>query len=138
MDVTELVARLDGVRKNGGDSWVARCPAHPDRSPSLTVKGLSDGRILLHCFGGCDTEAVLDALGVTFSDLFPAPLGDFPRARPAFTPLDALRALTRESGIVAIASSDIARGKKLTEEDSSRVFVAAGRIATALEFVHGD
>ena len=39
----------------------ARCPAHEDGSPSLSLR-LTDDRILIHCFGGCETGAVLKAL----------------------------------------------------------------------------
>lgn len=138
MDVNEFVSRLDGVRSSGHDQWVAKCPAHKDRSPSLSVKGISDGRILLHCFAGCETDDVLSSLGLTLTDLFPERLGDFPRVRPAFTPLDALRALARECGLIAIASADMAEGKPITAVDHERVCVAAGRISAALEFVHGN
>lgn len=138
MDAHELVVRLDGVRANGRDSWLAKCPAHEDRSPSLTVKSLPDGRILMHCFAGCETDAVMRALGLGLTDLFPRELGVcLPRVRPAFTSLEALRALTRESGIVALAAADIAEGKALSGEDASRVCLAVGRIADALDFVHG-
>jgi hypothetical protein len=137
VDVTELIARLDSVRKSGADSWVARCPAHEDRSPSLTVKGLPDGRILLHCFAGCEAGAVLDSLGLSFAELFPERLGEFSSARAAFTPLEALRALTFESSVVAICAADIVEGKLLSATDADRVCLAAGRIASALEFIHG-
>src|SRR5262245_16374323 len=58
------------------------CPAHPDRRPSLSVARTLDGRWLLHDFGGCDTEAILRAARLTFSDLFPSDTGR-PRRRPA-------------------------------------------------------
>ncbi|MDE2264100.1 MAG: hypothetical protein KGL45_16380 [Gammaproteobacteria bacterium] len=58
-----VLDRLDGVRQSGPGRWLARCPAHEDRSPSLSIRELDDGRVLLHDFGGCDTQAVLDALG---------------------------------------------------------------------------
>lgn len=136
MDVEDFVSRLEGARGRNG-SWVARCPAHRDRSPSLTVRGLPDGRILLHCFAGCETAAVLEAMGLTFGDLFPQKLGEFRRERPAFTALEALRALTHESSVIALCASEVADGRPLSAEDAARARVAAGRIATALEFVHG-
>jgi putative DNA primase/helicase len=43
---------------NGG---MCRCPAHDDRTPSLSVRPGSV-RLLLHCFAGCDASAVLRAL----------------------------------------------------------------------------
>jgi putative DNA primase/helicase len=52
-------------------SWTAQCPAHDDRTPSLSVREADDRRALVNCFAGCETEAVLDALGLDWSDLFP-------------------------------------------------------------------
>ena len=45
-------------------------PAHEDRSPSLSIAEGRDGRVLLHCFSGCRPEAILQALGLGWSDLF--------------------------------------------------------------------
>lgn len=136
MDVTALLSRLSGVRGRNG-SWSARCPAHEDRSPSLSVKSLPDGRILVHCFGGCGTDEVLGALGLTMTDLFPDRLGDFAPRRGDFTAMDALKALQFESSVVAIAAADVADGRALDEVDVHRICKAVGRITEALEFVHG-
>lgn len=135
MEITAFLARLEGVKGRNG-SWAARCPAHKDRSPSLSVKQLGDGRILMHCFAGCGTDAVLGVLGLTLADLFPEPLAHhLPARRGDFSAIDALRALSRESSIVALAAAELADGRSV---DPSRVCVAAGRIAEALEFVHGS
>lgn len=56
-------------RPNGSRQWLAQCPAHPDRNPSLGVKA-ADDRALLHCYAGCDLEQVLAALDLRPSDLF--------------------------------------------------------------------
>jgi len=135
--VVSILERLDGVRKTGGDKYVALCPAHADKSPSLSIREMSDGRVLIHCFAGCETGDVLAAVGLTFRDVMPESCGDFPRVRPAFTASDALRALAREAGVVAIVAADVSEGKALSPEDANRVCTAAGRIAAALEFVHG-
>lgn len=139
MAITDLLSRLSGVRATGNDRWSCLCPSHADRSPSLTIRVVSDGRILVHCFAGCDTGSVMAAIGMTVGDLFPEPLtrDRLPKIRAPFSALDALKALTAESAVVAIAASDIAEGKPLSATDADRVAVAAGRIATALEAVHG-
>ena len=67
-NVEVLLGRLEGVRPAGPNSWVARCPAHDDRNPSLSVS-VKEGRVLLHCFAGCPPEAVLEAVGLTWRDL---------------------------------------------------------------------
>jgi len=51
-------------------SWSSRCPAHDDRNPSLSINVGGDGRTLVCCHAGCDVENVLEALGLTFRDLF--------------------------------------------------------------------
>lgn len=60
MTTAENIAReLDGRRSGAG--WVCRCPAHEDRSPSLSVTE-KDGRLLVKCFAGCGQQSVVDAL----------------------------------------------------------------------------
>jgi len=84
-NVDVLLARLEGVRPAGPNSWVARCPAHDDRDPSLSVS-VKEGRVLLYCFAGCAPDEVLGAVGLTWRDLrAPGPWGwsPFPsRAKP--------------------------------------------------------
>ena len=63
----ERECRPKGSYERG--EWVALCPAHDDRSPSLSV-GYKDGKTLLYCHTGCSQEAVLDALALTWNDLF--------------------------------------------------------------------
>lgn len=75
----QVLAKLEKPRQVGPGRWVARCPAHPDRQPSLSVKEAPDGRVLVYCFAGCPTQAVLAALGLEWCDLFPD--GDW-RPRP--------------------------------------------------------
>ena len=70
MTLDALLARLDGVKPTG-QGYMARCPAHPDDTQSLAVRVSDDAKILTHCFAGCSTAAVLDALGLTMKDLFP-------------------------------------------------------------------
>lgn len=69
MTLREILNRLEGVRGNGGQ-YMARCPAHGDKSPSLSVSVGSDGRVLLHCHAGCKTEDIVWAMGLTMQDLF--------------------------------------------------------------------
>lgn len=56
--------------KATADGLTAKCPAHDDKNPSLSVDSGNDGRVLLHCHAGCPTEAVVAALGLTLRDLF--------------------------------------------------------------------
>ena len=69
--VEAFLERLEGVKPGGPSQWTARCPAHEDRSPSLSVGTGGDGRVLLTCHAGCTPAAICDALGITMADLFP-------------------------------------------------------------------
>ena len=71
MTTDTLLSRLSSVRQTGPGKWQARCPAHDDRSPSLSIRQTDDGKILIHCWSGCDTEAVITAIGLTWRDLYP-------------------------------------------------------------------
>lgn len=64
MSADALLSRLDKVKRTGPDKWVARCPAHDDRGPSLAVRELEDGRVLVHCFAGCGADEVVGAVGL--------------------------------------------------------------------------
>ncbi len=70
MTAEELLAKLDEVRRSGR-GWMARCPAHDDREPSLSVREGDDGRILVHCFAGCSVGDICAALGLAMRNLFP-------------------------------------------------------------------
>jgi len=70
MDIESFVSHLDKARKTGDRSYQACCPAHDDNSPSLAVTAATDGRILIHCYAGCDPSSVMSAVGLSLSDLF--------------------------------------------------------------------
>lgn len=53
-----LLGRLEAVCERGPGRWLARCPAHADRTPSLAIRERKDGALLVHCFAGCAAEEV--------------------------------------------------------------------------------
>lgn len=137
MAITDLLSRLNKVRSTGAGKWSACCPAHADRSPSLAVRLTDDGRILIKCFAGCGAADVIDAVGLDFVDLFPESTEHHKPMNQPFTAADALRALSNEAGVIAIAVADIADGRAFTHDDAERINLASGRISTALEYVYG-
>jgi len=73
MTTEEILSHLEGVTKSGA-GWMALCPAHDDRKPSLSISKGSDGRTLLKCLAGCSTGKVVEAKGWTMADLFETPV----------------------------------------------------------------
>lgn len=63
----EFCGRLQKVKHQRG-YWIALCPAHEDRSPSLSVRDI-DGNVAVKCFAGCTTTEITAAVGLTVGDL---------------------------------------------------------------------
>ncbi len=74
--IEAVLPRLRKVKPNGDRSWLACCPAHDDRNPSLSVSVGDDGRVLFHCFAGCSSDDVRAALGLEWRDLHAEPIED--------------------------------------------------------------
>jgi hypothetical protein len=68
MTIDEILSKLKGVKRSN-DGFVAKCPAHDDRTGSLSV-GAGRGKVLMHCFAGCTAPNVVKALGLEWRDLF--------------------------------------------------------------------
>ncbi len=71
--VETVLDRLTDMNRKplrNGSSWMALCPAHDDRNPSLSISEGEAGKVLLHCFAGCPTEDVANALGLSMTGLF--------------------------------------------------------------------
>lgn len=64
-----VLGRLEGVRRSGA-GWMSRCPAHDDRSPSLSVREADDQSVLVHCFKGCNAAEIVHAINLSLRDLF--------------------------------------------------------------------
>jgi putative DNA primase/helicase len=59
--IAEAIARALGGRRAGG-GWMACCPAHADRDPSLSIRDAGDGKVLVRCHAGCEQARVIGAL----------------------------------------------------------------------------
>ncbi len=80
MQIGDILNKLNGVKRLADNSFMARCPAHPDKIPSLHITPTDDGKILLKCQAGCQTEAIVTALGIKMADLFSdAPVAPAPK-----------------------------------------------------------
>lgn len=134
MTAAQLLDRLEGVRATGPDRWLARCPAHEDRSPSLSIRELDDGRVLLHDFAGCYADSILAAVGLEFADLFPPadPAVQVRHPSPSRLPAaDALQAIDHEAHVVAIIAADVHQHREIDAETWRRLALAVQRIGEA-------
>ncbi len=125
--VEQLLGRLERVRRSGR-GFVARCPAHPDKFPSLSISEGAGGRALVCCHAGCNVEQIVGAVGLGLTDLFPR-RDDWrpaPRRKPKPVPRDTLRALAwrktfalewQVAGMLAVEPAPLARRDLLAAWD---------------------
>lgn len=136
MNADALLGLLDKVKATGRGRWQSRCPAHDDNAPSLSIRELDDGRVLIHCFAGCPTVEVLDALGLSTGALFPERLGHdehhLPRESRPFPAADVLRAIAFEAVVIATIGAAIDSCKPVSQQDRERLMIAVGRVQAAL------
>lgn len=121
--IHQILGQLEHVRQTGPGKWLARCPAHDDRSPSLAIRE-ADDRILIHCFAGCGVAEILQAIGLDMADLFPERVTDRygqKSSLPKFSAYELFPLLVQEAIILALAWSDAMSKRALSDADYQRV-----------------
>lgn len=134
MSADVLLSRLDKVRAAGAGRWMTACPAHADKTPSLSIRELEDGRILIKCFAGCGASDVMQAVGLSLADLFPNKLeGDFAPIKNAHAhaAVIAMKSIDRDALLIAIAAEQLAKGEPLSSDDHQLLLAAANRVRKA-------
>jgi len=130
-----LLDRLDAVRQRGDGRWSARCPAHGDKTPSLSIRELPDGRILIYCFAGCDIQALTAALGIELCDLLPKRLDHSLRGikrQRLITSVQALEIINADALFIAVTACDLGRQALVPKSIKEKLLLAASRINLAL------
>ena len=119
----KLLSRLDKVRQVKTNRWLALCPAHPDKNPSLQITETEDGTLLVKCWAGCTTAAVTRAASLEMRDLFPG-------NKNSNYQLPNRTAVAHERLILRLGQALLREGTELTEEDKQRFALAHNRLAS--------
>jgi hypothetical protein len=118
------------VKRVGDGKFVCQCPAHQDRSPSLSVADTADS-LLIHCHAGCPTTDVIAALGLEFKDLYDGTREDY-QPPHAFYRLERKREEKQrdevriKQTVVALAQAKFERGEPLSPRDRDDYLIAIG------------
>ena len=127
--IERLLNQLDHVKQTGHGKWLACCPAHTDKSPSLAIKETADGKMLLHCFAGCPVTDIVAAVGLELSDLMPDNTTYRKSAKqPRFNRYELFEMLAFESVILSLAVRQLLNLEDLDEADLVRVLLAEDTI----------
>mgnify|MGYP006181942565 FL=1 len=127
--VDKLLSRLDRVTERSGGQYLVCCPAHEDKSPSLSIKEVDGGRVLVYCFAGCSAAEVCASVGLELRDLFR--VGESQQryqVGPRLSHGDLLALLATEANVVYLAADMLYHGKELSEQDRNRLEGAWSRI----------
>ena len=132
MTIENVLSRLEKVKRTGKDRYIACCPSHNDKNPSLSLRDLPDGRILIHCCAGCDLNSILYSIDLDMNALFPNRLGEFKREKRPFPAADVLTVVGFECLVVASSALKILGGEIFTPTDRERLIISVGRIQSAI------
>lgn len=134
-----LLNRLHKVKKTGNGQYIACCPAHDDKSPSLAVRQLDDGKILLRCFSGCDANAIVSAVDLSLSDLFP-PSDNFGYAkqkRSGFSAWQLIHVSRNDLVRLLIIANDLHKIEALPDDDRSFIHEVIMRLNDGIHYLEG-
>lgn len=135
MSIETLLSRLQKVKSTSRCRWMCSCPAHEDKSPSMHIQLLDDGKILINCKAGCDTYSILQSMGLDWADVMPESPTHH-RKRPqkqVLYPSEALALIRFEAQIVMVAAMDLAKGRVLTDSEKLRLEKSMQIINKALQ-----
>lgn len=131
-NIDVLLNQLHKVKQTAHGQYIAQCPSHPDKSPSLAIRD-DNGKILLRCFAGCSAHEIVSSVGLSLSDLFPKESAYSKPIKNPFPAANVLRCIQSETLIVVTAACNIANGLTLSSEDLERLILAASRIGACYE-----
>jgi hypothetical protein len=141
-----ILSRVEGAREVAPGRWRARCPAHGGHNRNtLAVSEGDDGRVLMHCFAGCEVSRVVAAIGLELHDLMPprpdTPSGGGGRMRNPFMPAQVFEALRFEAQVLTVIAHDVDRaaeaGTFLPAESRERLNVLRRRVDDIAKGAYG-
>lgn len=125
-------SKVRSTSKNG--SYNCLCPAHDDRSASLSIKICEDGRVLIHCFAGCDIQDILGAVGLTLDDIIPQRIELLKPPGKAFNPYAVLKSLKDDALFLYLCATHIESQQELSESDKQKLLDTIGKLKEAYEY----
>jgi len=120
-------------RTSKNNQYQCLCPAHNDRTASLSIKFNDDGRVLMNCFAGCDIENIIGSVGLSFNDIIPNRIDDLKPVGKIFNPYAVLKSLRDEIMIVLMMAISIRKKEQISNEDYDRFIIAYQRIREGYE-----
>lgn len=139
MNIDDILSRLEKVKQYNDQHWVACCPAHDDKTPSLAIKLGEEDRVLMKCWAGCAIDEIVSAMDLSLGDL----MGDAPKTHSnhrrgnRLSPTVVLKALASNILLAGIIVCDVAKAGCATEEQKNKLLGLSGAFQEAVDYVAG-
>jgi CHC2 zinc finger len=139
MNIDDILSRLEKVKQYNGRQWVACCPAHDDKTPSLAIKIGDENRVLMKCWAGCAIDEIVAAMDLSLSDL----MGDVPKEHSnhkrgnRLSPTVVLKAVAANVLLAGIIVCDVAKAGHVTEEQKIKLLGLSGAFQEVVDYVEG-
>ena len=117
MRTEEILDRLQKVKSCGSGKWKACCPAHEDKSPSLSIKQTDEGNTLIKCWSGCFTADIVESIGLQMNDLF---YESSAIDKSDYKKKQLIRDLKNSQLFIAIYDATALAGDVITKEDTEQ------------------
>lgn len=140
MSIEVFLNRLNKVTQKGNGKWLACCPVHNDKSPSLGIDD-DNGVVLIHCFGcGATGPEVADKLGIDISELFPPNNTDYEshtnQSRKYFNSGHVIDAIFDELLVSSIVINDFIKDPSQADIVKERLTISLERIGHLIEYTN--
>lgn len=124
---------LRKVKPTGQGRWIACCPCHDDKTPSMTITEADDS-VLMNCFGcGANGKDVCETLGIDPMELFGKDFITGEYKKPRVPAADILRCLDFEVMFLQCVTNQLKAGQPLTDKDKDRLKLTSQRISKAMQ-----
>jgi len=135
MSIGKILNNLQKVKKTGNGKFMACCPAHQDKTASLVISDNGEGKIMLHCFAGCDTYAILSSIGLDWADVMPenSSHDNEKPVKQVIYASEGMRLIRFEAQIVMLCAFKLKNNTPLSLDDLNRLETAMQRINKAME-----
>lgn len=134
--IQKILNSCSGVRKTGEGSWVAKCPGHEDKHPSLSIRLTEDGMVLLKCWSGCLTADVMGGMGMTLADLYDRPSdpgGGRSRRVPDVPWKMICKKYMHGAAVLQAALKTLADGENISQKDRDMLGAVSSNLFEAIE-----
>tara|TARA_R110002050_G_scaffold184919_1_gene318614 strand:+ start:958 stop:1374 length:417 start_codon:yes stop_codon:yes gene_type:complete len=118
----KILARFEKVYASTSDNsqYQCLCPNHDDKTASLGIKFDGD-KVVINCFGGCETGDVIKAAGLSWSDIMPDSLDNDYKPNKRFNPFAVVKAMSGDALFMYLCANEIIKNKPLQKSDQQKL-----------------